>query len=134
MIDIEYQIIDRLRTKLQEEFPNINVPQEFIKESAIFPTVTCYELVNTDNQNTNTQEINHTRLVYQIDIYTNSQTKKTESKEIQKVVYEFFSKEIGMNKTTGEPIFNLEDLSIYRYVMRFDGYIDNKTYRIYRRN
>ena len=133
MIDIEYQIIDRLRNKLQEINPDIYVPQEYIQESAIFPTVTCYELNNTDIIATSTKNINHYNLMYQIDIYTTGQTKKSDSKEIQKVVYDFFTKELGMTKRTGNTVENLNDLNIYRYVMRFEGILDIETLKIYRR-
>lgn len=135
MSDIEYQVIDRLRTKLQEFNQDIYVPQEFIEETATFPTVTVTEISNTPVYETRTTKENmHDKIVYQVDIYTKGETKKTDNKEIQEIVNNFFMKELGMNRTTKQPISNLANLSICRYVMRFEGIIDINTNIIYRRS
>lgn len=134
MVDIEYQLVDRARKKLKEHNNHINVPQEFIKETAEFPTVTIVEKSNLPSIETKTaHEFSHNKLMYEVNIYTTGKTKKTDSKGIKKIIDDFFVNELGFNCIMAEPQDNLEDINIYRFLLRYECIIDTKTLIIYRR-
>lgn len=134
MIDIEYDLFNILSTALRTEFDGISVYGEIIKEAPSFPTVIIIEADNAVEMRTSSSDNveNHVQVVYEINVYTNDlQGKKRKAKDIMSLIDNIMLS-YGFTRMISGSIANLEDVSIYRMVARYEAIIDkNKT--IYRR-
>lgn len=91
MIDIESKIVDTIfnAVKAQNAFPNADVTTGFDEKTAVFPCVVVYETNNAPYTKSATDDCseNHTRLTYEVSIYTNSlDSAKTDGKRILEIV------------------------------------------------
>lgn len=91
MIDIESKIVDTIfnAVKANNAFPDADVTTGFDETTAVFPCVVIEEITNTPLRSTATDNCaeNHTRLVYEVSVYTNdASSAKTTGKEILKIV------------------------------------------------
>jgi len=91
MIDIESKIVDTIynAVKAQNAYPDADVTTGFDMQAATFPCVVVKEVDNAPVRNTDTDDCaeNYTRLIYQVDVYTDSENKaKTEGKAILGIV------------------------------------------------
>lgn len=135
MIDIENQVYSKIRAELLEDYPKIYMPEAYTPQVSTFPCVIVEEKTNTPNLESitthNTE--NYSNLMYEINIYTNSSTKKTEAKAIRDKVNDIMMNYFGMERSYCSNIPNLVDSSIYRIVLRYTCKVDNNTKVIYRR-
>lgn len=136
MIDIENYIFDNISKELRNQFQNIFVKSEYVKNVSEFPCVFINEKTNAVVQETSDEIIeNHVNLMYQIDIFSNlTSGKKAECKRILKVVDDKMV-EMGFVRILCEPIENLEDATIYRITARYSAIVGreiNGVNQIYR--
>lgn len=135
MIDIENQVYSKLREELLVDYPNIYMPQAYTPQVSTFPCVIVEEKTNLPNLSTitthNTE--NYSDLMYEINIYTNSQTKKTDAKAIRDKINDIMMNYFGMERNYCSNVPNLVDSSIYRIVLRYTCKVDTETQVIYRR-
>lgn len=127
MIDIENQIVDMLIKALRDEFQSIYVYGEAVKAPAGYPCVTIVEQSNTVAQ----QYIdsggieNAVDVMYEVNIYSNlSKGKKQEAKKIRNFINDVLDK-AGFVRTISQPVTNLNDISIYRILSRYEARIDD---------
>ena len=135
MIDIENQVYSKIRTELLLTYPQINMPQAYTPQVTTFPCVIVEEKTNLPNVSTITTHSteNYSDLMYEINIYTNSTTKKTDAKAIRNIINDIMMNYFGMERNYCSNIPNLVDSSIYRIVLRYTCKVDNDTLKIYRR-
>ena len=91
MIDIQNMIVDAIfnAVKAENAYPNADVTTGFDMKTAVFPCVVIEEVNNAPLRSTDTDDCaeNHTRLVYEVSVYTNDISKaKTEGRNILKIV------------------------------------------------
>ena len=89
MINIESKIVDTIYNAVTAIYPNADVTTGFDEKNAIFPCVVVQEVENTPFRRTATDDCseNHTRLGYEVSVYTDSQGKaKTDGKAILGIV------------------------------------------------
>lgn len=131
MIDIESEVFDTAAKVLRAQFPGIFVAGEQTNSPAAFPAVTIVEIDNSVYQKMRTTKIeNAVQLAYQVDVFSNtSGYKKSEAKKILAVIDAELEK-MGFTRTMKEPVDNLQDGSIFRYVARYEAVAD-KDFRIY---
>ena len=133
MIDLENEIFGTIAPVLRAEFPGIFVAGEQTNSPAAFPAVTIVEIDNSVYQKMRTRFPhieNAVQLAYQVDVFSNTVGyKKSEAKKILAVIDEEFEK-MGFTRTMKEPVDNLQDGNIFRYVARYEAVAD-KDFWIY---
>lgn len=142
MIDIENDVFNHVATILRNQFNGIMVSGEYEESFPKFPAVTIVEADNRVIQEmTSISEIEYAaNLMYDVNVYSNlTAGRKSEAKAIANVIDEAFSG-IGFTRTFREQIPNLQDATIYRITIRYEGSVDlpegddpdDQTYYIYR--
>lgn len=134
MIDIETEIFNGIAKKLRNKYgENFKVYGETVLSPSEFPCACIEESDNyayTRSQDSGSFE-NHAELVYDVNIYSNKRNrKKTECKEILKIIDEYFTG-IGFTRITKNPI-SLDDATKYRLFARYSA-VASKDGIIYRR-
>jgi hypothetical protein len=89
MIDIESKIVDTIYTAVTTTYPNADITTGFDEKTAVFPCVVIQETNNAPYRNSATDACseNHTRLSYEVSVYTDDVNKaKTEGKKILGIV------------------------------------------------
>lgn len=89
MIDIESKVFDTVFNAVIAVYPNADVTTGFDEKTAVFPCVVVSETNNQPYRSSNTDDCaeNHTRLTYEVSVYTNDQNRaKTEGKKIIGIV------------------------------------------------
>lgn len=133
MIDIHNEIFTKLKNELKSQFENICVQSPYQTTDVALPCVTFAELDNTINIETvDSLGEYHSIISFEINIYTFGETKQSDSRKIRQVVDNVMNGFYGMNRNVSQTIENLEDTSIYRYVMRYTCLVE-KNGKIYRR-
>lgn len=128
MIDIENQIIHRLNLELE----NVNVKSSYQSVTTEFPTVTVEEIDNSTHSGTvDSSGETHSNISIRIEIFTNGNLRKIESKRIRNEINNIMGREFGFNRNTPVVVPNYLDESIYRYVLNYTGIVDynEKIYR-----
>lgn len=133
MIDIESEVFDTIADVLRAEFSGIFVAGEQTNSPASFPAVTIVEQDNSVYQKMRTRFPNienAVQLMYEVNVFSNTVGyKKREAKKILAVIDAEFEK-MGFTRTMKEPVDNLQDGSIFRYVARYEAVAD-KDFWIY---
>lgn len=122
MINIEPIVFDAVKTGVS---PVECIP-EYQNISTTFPLVTVEEIENISYEKTQDSGSaeNHVRLLYEINVYSNSVSGK---KEQAKHVIEQADKvmgELGFYRTYCSPTPNLADSTIYRITARYRAVVD----------
>jgi len=139
MVDVFNLVFTTVYNAVNGGFQGVDVKAEYIDESAVFPCVTVTEGANTDYRKTFDDHLNphHARIMIDINVYTNSQTKQTDARKIMSVIDDAMH---GMKfvRTLMQNTPNV-DRTIYRLTGRYevivaDGQtIGNDTvYQVYR--
>lgn len=125
MINPEFFVFDAIADEIRVEFPGIKVIGEVAANPAQFPTVTIIEIDNRVYQRMRNLTIeNAADVTYEVNVYTNTVgTKKIEAKKIMESIDSIFER-IGFTRILCEPIFNMQDVAIYRMVARYQGIVD----------
>lgn len=143
MVDIYSDIFNGLQSKLTE-FENssegealldersIRFVRSFINASSKFPCITIEEKNNISKNNELDNVESHSLIIYEFNIYDNSNKKMEVCSKLAMVVNSYMSENLGFERTQNEPIPNVADATIYRVFQRYDGVIDNQTLRITR--
>ena len=131
MIQPENYIFDIVSKALKSDHNGIFVSGEYVNIPASFPAVTVIESDNRVLERMRTTTIeNAVSLMYECNIYTNrSGYKKQDANAILQTLNNAFEG-IGFTRTFCNPIANLQDATIYRIVVRFQGVCD-KDFMIY---
>lgn len=125
MIDIESTVFSAVAEVLRERYEGIYVVGEPIGTPSRFPAVSLYEKSNIPDAKSQTAESreNYARLMYQCDVYSNLDSGKKQQARAIIAVIDAEMEKFGFIKTFGQPLENLSDTSIYRYVARYSGVI-----------
>ena len=141
MIDIESFVFSNVAEELRAKYPSIFVSGEAVDAPASFPTVTIVEDSNTvlEKARFGNQIENAATVMYEVNIYTNTVGyKKSEAKDILEVIDSVFAN-LGFTRIMANPMQNLMDIKIYRFVARYRGVVvpeyngDDVNYRVYSR-
>lgn len=131
MIQPENYIFDIISKTLKAAHNGIFVSGEYVNIPASFPAVTVIESDNRVYERMRTTTIeNAVSLMYECNIYANrAGYKKQDANAILQTLSDTFER-IGFTRTFCNPIANLQDATIYRIVVRFQGVCD-KDFMIY---
>lgn len=105
----------------------VKVSNAYLYSSQEFPCVTIEELDNSNAEGETDLAEKRSQLMYEVNIYDKSPQKMERCRKLASVLDGYFSGKIGFNRTLSEPFPNEADSTIYRHLMRFEGYIDNET-------
>ncbi|MCM1276059.1 MAG: hypothetical protein NC299_11970 [Lachnospiraceae bacterium] len=127
MLDFSKQVFSRLTLHLRGSFPKIYTSRNENTSPPKFPAATIVQKNNVNYKwsiDSSSLE-NHVKVMFQIDIYTNDkdELERMELAESIRDETSDFMLGLGFNRTMCEPIPNVQDLSIYRISMRFEGVI-----------
>lgn len=127
MLNFAKQIFSRLTLYLREKFTGIYTSRSDSGAPPKFPAVTIVQINNVNYQKTidcDSHE-NHVKETYQIDVYTNDKKELDRIELAENIVEEIsdFMLGLGFNRTFCQPVPNVNDMSIYRISMRFEGVI-----------
>lgn len=122
MIDIEATVFEAVKTgvapaKCTPTYQDIN---------KVFPLVTVEEIDNSSYERTQDSASgeNHVRLLYEINVYSNSVNgKKEQAKQLIEKADTVMAK-LGFYRTYCSPTPNLADLNIYRITARYRAVVD----------
>lgn len=143
MIDIQNMIVDAIfnAVKAENAYPNADVTTGFDMKTAVFPCVVVEEVNNAPLRSTDTDDCaeNHTRLVYEVSVYTNDISKaKTEGRNILKIVDDTLQGLKFRRTRTNQPL-NISR-TIFRQYARWEVVVgkpitvgNNTVYQMYRR-
>lgn len=143
MIDIQNMIVDAIfnAVKAENAYPNADVTTGFDMKTAVFPCVVIEEVNNAPLRSTDTDDCaeNHTRLVYEVSVYTNDISKaKTEGRNILKIVDDTLQGLKFRRTRTNQPL-NIAR-TIFRQYARWEVVVgkpitvgQNTVYQMYRR-
>lgn len=92
-----------------------------------FPSVTVEEKRNAISEDEMDLVEKRTELVYDINVYDNGKKQTEVCRTIAGVIDEYMAKEMGFQRTVGEPFPNVADSTIFRYFLRYEGYLDTET-------
>ena len=133
MISYENEIFTIIATRLRNEFQGIYVASTLNLNPTKFPCVFIEEADNYPlERSADTKSIeNHAVVMHEVNVFSNKTNgKKTEAKEIMKVIDEEYAK-LGFRRQTMQPL-SLDDSTKYRIASRFTAVVDgNRT--VYRR-
>ena len=141
MIDIESKVFDTVYNAVIAVFPEARVDNGYIERTAQFPAVEVNETnsVPLRRSATDDNSEDHTRLYYEINIYSDKQnTAKTEAKAIADVVDEAMTS-LKFYRTMMHTL-PAQERTIYRLYARYEVIVGetvdgegNRIYQFYRR-
>ena len=134
MIDIEYEVFDRVAKRVREQFPNIFITGEYVKSPSSFPAASVVEMDNSIRESTvdSGSNENHINVMYEVNVYSNkTAAKKTECKKILALI-DMEMVAMGFVRSTLTPVPNEYDSTIYRMVGRYKAAVSSNL-KIYRR-
>ena len=135
MIDVEYQIFDKVYRALREEFPtedDLDIESEYVKAPASLPHVS---IVESDNYQSGHESQTGTEdfavITYDVNVYTNDVVGK---KELVKRIIDVVDREmyrLNFKRVQMRPTPNMLDATIYRVMARYRAMVskDEKLYR-----
>ena len=120
MVDVYNLIFTTLYNGIHASYPDVDVKNEYIDESANFPCITVTEDSQTDYRRSMGYqlEVPHARLMVAVNVYTNSEYRQSEARTLMSKVDEIMH---GMKftKTFCQPTPNI-DRTIYRMTARYE--------------
>lgn len=138
MIDIFPQIYKEIKERLTA-FENsevgmsllgkksIKVSDTYLYSSQKFPCVTVEEKSNEYADGETDFAEKHSDLMYEINIYDNSKNKLETCRKIATAIDGYMTGKMGFRRVMCEPYPNTADSTVYRYLLRYEGYIDTET-------
>ena len=126
MINIEFDVFDRIADYLREKYPGIFVTGDISFSPAKFPAVSVVEINNSVVRGARSSSgiENAALIAYEANVYSDKiGYNKMEAKEIASDVDSIFS-DIGFTRTFCNPVQNLEDKNVYRIVARYEAIVD----------
>jgi hypothetical protein len=130
MIDIENKVYTQLRTALNAEGIT-SLSSVYLESPAAYPHVFIEMINNSVDQNRSDSGNleNFAKQDFQIEIFTNGDSKKTDAKEIANIVDGSLNG-IGLRRSFYSFVPNYNDNNISRLILRYTGLVDkqNKIY------
>lgn len=130
MIDVGKEIYSDITKLLRKEFPDIYTARFTANVTPKFPAVSIVEENNIPYEKTidsGTKE-NHIKVTYSFEIYTNDKSNKQSQAEKIRDIIDNQMMSWGFLRKLCKPIPNLEDMTIYRINMRYEGVISREGY------
>ena len=106
---------------------NIEFHNAYTRVEQHFPSVTVEEKRNAISEDEMDLVEKRAELVYDVNVYDNGKNRTEVCRKIASVIDEYMAKEMGFQRTVGEPFPNVGDSTIYRYLLRYEGYCDTET-------
>lgn len=136
MISPENPLFTAIATAIRAQYPNAYVSGEYFSVPSQFPAVCIEEIDNSPYKRSATnQTVEHQAVVtYEVNVYSNRVSgKKAECNAIAEIIdawmrnHQFF-------RRMKHPIQNMNDATIYRLTMRYEGKVgaDGNNYIVYR--
>ena len=123
MVQVSNQIFGDLKAAITEGYPSAKVQKDYQPTSNIFPTVTFYELDNSEISHTLDYAERKSNVVVQIDVYTVGGTRESDAKKIVAKISSVMEEKWHTKREYSRPMIN-SDPNIYRYTMRYSFKID----------
>lgn len=130
MVNVQNQIFNSVKQKIEESFPPAKVQKDFQPTTTTFPTITFYEIDNSELEHTLDYTQRRSNLAFQIDIFTTGGDKEQQARKISSIVNEVMEGEFHMKRVFSNPLSNV-DKDIYRFTMRYSCKIDEERLLIY---
>lgn len=132
MIDIENYVFDQIKTEVTTTFTNARMYGEYVALPESFPCVTLVEADNSVYRGSLDQREEYALVMYEINIFTNTSTKKTDAKKIAHIIDEKMSA-MGFTRIYRDQVPNV-DRTIYRIVLRYNGVVsqNDDSYTVYK--
>jgi hypothetical protein len=130
----ENEIFTACYNALHSLYPDAYITGNYINKPASFPAVSiiCVESVTWRKTRDTGHGERHTSPTYEVNVYSNLKDgAKEQAQELLEVIDRQFT-DWNFNRLTCTPIENLADNTIFRYVARYRGILDEQGY-IYRR-
>lgn len=130
MINKHNELLTRIRTAVQAEYPKASVSAEYVNEPSNFPHISVEVLDMAPAYMDNMSNEQYTRITLEVGIFTNKRSGALEEAfKIADLVSEAMLA-CNMNRTVLHSLRNLANNSIKRLVLRFEGTADeNYFYR-----
>lgn len=143
MIDIFPQIYSELKSYLEAFFRSVagknlignrkpSFHDEYPRSEQDFPCVTIEEKRNANSEGEMDLTEKRSEVMYEINIYDNGKRRKEVCRTLFKIIDEYMATRMGFLRVVGEPFPNIADSTVYRYLLRYEGYVDNETGNISR--
>ena len=131
MIDCENEVFDRVKRRLEAEYPTAKCYSEYVRTPSSFPHVYLQMADNPINAERTVGNTEYALPMFQIEIYSNLVNgRKSECKNIAKIIDdEMYS--MNFERTSATQVPNLDNATVYRYVLRYSGETDGRFF--YRR-
>lgn len=130
MVDIQSQIFNSLKQHIEQNITNAQVQKDFQSVASRFPTITFYEIDNSEFEHTLDYKQRYSNLAFQIDIFTIGGDKESQARNISSLVNEVMGDKFHMKRIFSNQLSNA-DKDIYRYTMRYSCKIDEQRLLIY---
>ena len=105
----------------------IAVRNAYSRVEQVFPCVVVEEKRNVISEDEMDLVEKRAELAYEVNVYDNGKKRTEVCRKLAAVIDEYMSKEMGFQRTVGEPFPNLADSTIGRYFSRYEGYCDTET-------
>lgn len=125
-------IYNEVFTNIKNTLVGVNVKPSYPESVVKFPCVVFEEKSNSTNQRTiATNGENYNDITFEVNIFTNSESKVSEAKEIRIKIDNILNGQYRMPRTFSGQTPNFLDTRVYRYTLRYSFTIgqDKKIYR-----
>lgn len=121
IVDITNEVL----SKLKNELTNVTVLPSYPDKPPKFPVVIVRDMQNISVGATkDTAGFNHSDVSIEFQIFTKGSKKMSDAKVIRNDIDKILSDEYGMNRVYSDEVPNYTDRDVYRYVLRYNGIID----------
>lgn len=128
MVDCESEVLTRVKNALYADYPLVKVESEYPRNIKEFPHV--YLTMSDNPIDTLRGEQEYALPTFTIEVYTNGDGKRALGRKIAAVIDAEMSS-MNFERMSMTEVPNLEDATISRYVLRYQGETDGKFF--YRR-
>jgi hypothetical protein len=121
IIDISNEVY----TKLKTELVGVEIGSTFLEAPSTYPFVTFSEVSNTafgDTKDSSGEQ--HNQLAFEVNIFTIGDDKKSQAKNLRKMIDDVLSGYYNMDRDFSDEIPNFLNQNVYRYVMRYSCLVD----------
>ena len=121
IVDITNEVLTRLKNDLD----NVSILPSYPEKTPKFPVVVVRDMQNVSVIRTkDTSGFNHSDVSIEFQIFTKGSKKMSDAKVIRNDIDKILSDEYGMNRVYSDEVPNYTDRDVYRYVLRYNGIID----------
>lgn len=118
-------IANEVYTKLKTDLVGVEIGTTFLETPTEYPFVTFSEVSNTAYTDTkDSSGERHNQLGFEINIFAIGDDKKSQAKNLRKMIDDVLSGYYGMDRDFSDEIPNFLNQNVYRYVMRYSCLVD----------